>query len=153
MFWERGFTHWVVVAHSHYFSPFPRFTGMWQLRGAPRVELHGLCCHIYDFDVYCRLWLERLQSYVNSLFLVSLWMIANFVYSGRVARRGGTPACSRWAVVGCWLVLQGYYVRLKAWKTVSFQGKLCPFCPRKLRKILAFVTRGSNLRPNYVIVA
>ena len=112
MFWERGFTHWAVVAHSHYFFPFPRFTGMWQLRGAPRVELLGLCCHSYVFVVYCRLWLERLQSYVNSLFLVSLWMIANSVYSGCVARRVWTPACSRWAVVGCWFVLQGYNVRL-----------------------------------------
>jgi len=22
MFWEREFTHWAVVTHSHYFSPF-----------------------------------------------------------------------------------------------------------------------------------
>ena len=39
-------------------SPFPRFRRL--LRGTPRVDLLGLCCHTYVFDVYCRLWLKRL---------------------------------------------------------------------------------------------
>ena len=34
---------------------------------AAKGGLLGLCCHIYDFDVYCRMWLK---GYVISLFLV-----------------------------------------------------------------------------------